>query len=464
MRLSFFGAADTVTGSCHLLETKHHRILFDCGFFQGQGLSERNAEPFPFDPGEIDFLLLSHAHLDHCGRIPLLVKQGFQGRIVTTMATYDLARLVMLDAAAIQAEDARRAARKRNRSGGPPPQPLFETEDVLDALEFFDTFVEYERTETLDEGLRVTFRDAGHILGSAFIELEVQEERGGPVRRITFSGDLGNLDKPLIRDPQTPSRADVVIMESTYGDRNHRPFDDSVEELREAIRTTLERGGNVLIPTFALERAQELLYVLYHFYRAGDLPRCRIFLDSPMAIDATRVFTKHGDCFDEEALALAAEGGNPFHFPALEYTRHPDDSRSINTYSSGAIILAGSGMCTGGRILHHLRHNLWRPECSVIFVGYSAEGTLGRRILDKEPVVEIHGEQVANNAQIWTINGFSGHGGQQTLLDWLDGTGEPEVVFLVHGEDRAEEALAHHIDETMGLNVQRPLLNQSFDL
>lgn len=464
MRLSFHGAADTVTGSCHLLQTADHNILFDCGFFQGAGLGERNASPFPFDPASIDYVLLSHAHLDHCGRIPMLVKEGFTGRIVSTMATYDLARLVMLDAAGIQAEDARRRNRKRSRSGEPEAKPLFDTEDVLDSLDFFDTFVSYDETLELERGLKVTYRDAGHILGSAFIELQVQEKPYGPTRRITFSGDLGNLDKPLIRDPQTPSPADIVIMESTYGDRNHRNFDDSVEEFKEAILTTLERGGNVVIPTFALERAQELLYVLYLFYTAGDLPRCRIFLDSPMAIDATRVFTKHGDCFDEEALALAAEGGNPFRFPALTYTRHPDDSRAINGHKSGAIILAGSGMCTGGRVQHHLRHNLWRPECSVIFVGFAAEGTLGRQIVEGERVVDIMGEPIANNAQIWTINGFSAHAGQQTLLDWLDNTGSPETVFLVHGEDKAEEAFAHQIDETLGLHVKRPELDESFEV
>ncbi|MEL6180556.1 MAG: MBL fold metallo-hydrolase, partial [Myxococcota bacterium] len=356
--------------------------------------------------------------------------------------------------------------RKRHRQGEEQVEPLYTVEDVLECLDFFDTFVIYDETLELTEELTVTYRDAGHILGSAFIELTVTEgrRRRASTRRITYSGDLGNLDKPLIRDPQIPSEADIVVLESTYGDRNHRPFDDSVDEFRQAIVSTLERGGNVLIPSFALGRAQELLYVLHDFYRAGDLPRCRIFLDSPMAINATRVFTKHGDCFDQEALALAESGQNPFAFEPLRYTRHSDDSREINTYRSGAIIVAGSGMCTGGRILHHLKHNLWRPECSVIFVGYAARGTLGRRIIDGDETVRIHGEEVANRAQVWTIGGFSAHAGQQTLLDWIDQTGDPEMTFLVHGEEKAQQVLAHQLDEGLGMSVQRPKFGDGFDI
>jgi metallo-beta-lactamase family protein len=465
MRITFHGAADTVTGSCHLLETSQHKILFDCGTFQGHGLSDRNAEKFPFDPSEIDFVFLSHAHLDHCGRLPLLTQAGFEGQIVCTWATHDLARLVLLDSASMMEEDARRRNRGRRRTGQDKVEPLYRVEDVMETLDRFDVCVSYDEPLELEKGLRVTFRDAGHILGSAFIELKVTEPgAGGPARRITYSGDLGNLDKPLIRDPQNPSPADVVILESTYGDRNHRAFDDSVEEFKRAVVTTLARGGNAIIPSFALERAQELLYLLHGFYRAGDLPRCQIFLDSPMAIDATKIFSKHGECFDEEALALAAAGGNPFDFELLHYVRHTDDSREINNIRSGAIIIAGSGMCTGGRILHHLRHNLWRPECSVIFPGYCAEGTPGRRIIDGEATISVSGQPVANRAEIWTINGFSAHAGQQTLVDWLDETGDPELILLVHGEDRAEEALAHQIDEALGMTVERPKLGQTIEL
>ncbi len=458
MKLICYGAAGTVTGSCHLLKTRDYSILVDCGFFQGKGLFERNEEEFGFDPSKIDFLLLTHAHIDHIGRVPMLVKRGFQGRIVTTAATYDFARIMLLESAELQEETARREKRKNNRGGEEPTEPLYNVEDVLDCLDFFDTFVTYDARTELDEGLHVTFRDAGHILGSAFIEVEVAEGRGkkAATRRITFSGDLGNLDKPLIRDPQIPSESDIVVLESTYGGRDHRPFDDSVEEFRKAIVETLERGGNVLIPSFALERSQELLYVLYGFYRAGDLPRCTIYLDSPMAIDCTRIFAKHGDCFDEEALALSEAGGNPFHFEALRFTRHTDDSRAINNHTSGAIIIAGSGMCTGGRILHHLRHNLWRPECSVIFVGYAAVGTTGRAIIDGVNPIRLYGESVQVRAQIHTINGFSGHAGQRTLLDWLERTGQPEKVILVHGEDSSREALSHAIGEKLGLTTVLP--------
>lgn len=464
MRLTCHGAAGgAVTGSCHLLETEQHRILIDCGYFQGQGSSERNREGFPFDPASIDFLLLTHAHLDHCGRLPLLVKRGFQGQIVSTLATHDLARLIMMDSAQIQQESRRRRSRRRaKRQGRDVLPPLYDVDDVLDALDFFEIFAVYDQRLELADGLAVTFRDAGHILGSAFLELEVREGRRW--RRVTFSGDLGNLDKPLIRDPQVPSEADIVVMESTYGERNHRPFDDSVEEFRQAVVSTLERGGNVLIPAFALERSQELLYVLHGFYRAGDLPRCRIFLDSPLAIDCTRIFTKHGDCFDEEALELSRDGANPFHFEPLEYVRHPDDSREINGYHGGSIIIAGSGMCTGGRILHHLRHNLWRPSSAVVFVGYSAEGTLGREILEGQPQVRIFEEEIPVRATIHTINGFSGHAGQQTLLDWVDATGEPERVFLVHGEDKAREVLGRQIGEGLGMPVHLPGAHESMEI
>ncbi len=467
MRLICYGAAGTVTGSCHLLQTHDYNILVDCGFFQGKGLFDRNEEEFLFDPAEVDFLLLTHAHIDHIGRVPLLVKRGFQGRIICTEATYDLARLMLVESAELQEEAARRQRRKRRRRGAPVPEPLYTVEDVLDTIEFFDTFPAYDERTEIDEGFWVTFRDAGHILGSAFIEVEIIEGRGrrATTRRVTFSGDLGNLDKPLIRDPQVATEADVVVMESTYGGRDHRPFDDSVEEFRKILVETLERGGNVIIPSFALERSQELLYVLYGFYRAGDLPpRCQIFLDSPLAIDATRIFTKHGDCFDEEALALAADGGNPFHFPSLNYTRHTDDSKAINNHASGAIIIAGSGMCTGGRVLHHLKHNIWRPECSVVFVGFAAVGTTGRAIIDGVSPVNLYGETVEVKAQIHTVNGFSGHAGQQTLMDWLKSTGQPEKVILVHGEDSSRKTLAHRIDEELGLPCVLPTVGQVIEL
>jgi metallo-beta-lactamase family protein len=463
MRLTCHGAAGgDVTGSCHLLETDHHRILIDCGFYQGGGSGERNQEEFGFDPASIDFLLVSHAHLDHTGRIPLLVKRGFQGQIVSTLATYDLARLIMMDSAELQLEARRRARRHAKRQGRDPQPPLYDVDDVLDALDFFESFPRYDQRLELDDGLAVTFRDAGHILGSAFIELEIGH--GRRKRRVTFSGDLGNLDKPLIRDPQEPAHADLVILESTYGERNHRPFDDSVEEFREAVVSTLERGGNVLIPAFALERSQEILYILHNFYRAGALPRCQIYLDSPMAIDCTKIFTKHRDCFDDEAMALEAKGENPFHFEPLQYVRHADDSRELNSVEGGAIIIAGSGMCTGGRIMHHLRHNLWRPNAAVVFVGYASHGTLGRQIIDRRPEVRIFDEHIPVRAQVHTIGGFSGHAGQQTLLDWLDATGEPERVFLVHGEDKAREALGRKIDEGLGLPVHLPKVGEGIAL
>lgn len=443
MKLTSYGAAEGVTGSCHILDVGDKRVMLDCGIFQGIGAGEKNAPPLPFDPTTIDALIVSHAHLDHVGRIPLLRKEKFYAPIISTRATYELARINLLDSARILDYDARRANRKRKR-GEPRVEPIFDEEDVLDALDLWGEYAEYEERVEVCEGVAVTFHDAGHILGSAFLELELTE--GDETRRVIFSGDLGNVDKPIIKDPQDPPQADVLILESTYGDRDHRPFHETRAELIAAINETFERGGNALIPSFALERAQELLYVLYEAWRDEQIPKwATIYLDSPMAIDATRIFARHPDCYDAEAIKLTQSGVSPFRFRALNYSRHTDESMRINDHSAGAIIIAGSGMMTGGRILHHLRRNLDRPECSLIVCGFQALGTLGRELVNGAMQVEIHQHVIPVRAKLHTINGFSAHADQGTMTDWAKKTHAARIL-LVHGEPEVKENFAAHLE------------------
>lgn len=440
MFYSCHGAAKQVTGSCHLVRCGDKQILIDCGMFQGSREEEQaNAEPFGFDPGQVDALLLTHAHLDHAGRIPRLVREGFRGPILTTSATRDLARIVLLDAARLQEEDAARAARSSRRRDEPTQPPLYTLEDAFNALEQFADPVGYGAMIDVVPGIQAQFLDAGHILGSASILLHLHE--GDQGRSILFSGDLGSPGRPILRDPTPAPPADFVVMESTYGDRDHRALPDSVDELYEAVNSTLSRGGNVIIPTFALERAQEVLYYLHQGMLQQRIPtHTPVFLDSPMAISATEVFRRHPECFDEEFMAALREG-DPFATPNLRFSRDASESMAINRIEGGAIIMAGSGMCNGGRIRHHLRHNLWREKSSIVFVGYAAEGTLARRIVNGARRVQIFGEDIAVNAKIWTINGFSAHAGRDELLAWL-GPQPRRGVFLVHGEyERGMRAL-----------------------
>jgi metallo-beta-lactamase family protein len=463
MKLSFHGADHDVTGSCHMVECAGKRILIDCGMFQGEReLVEENADPFGFDPAGIDFLLLTHAHLDHCGRLPLLVKRGFKGEIVTSSASRELARLVMLDAGHLQEEEARNnvrhAARRGNRKELNPP--LYTELDALNSLDFFGRTAEYDRPLELATGIRATFIDAGHILGSACIYLEITES--GHRKTVLFSGDLGNNNKPIVRDPTAPPRADMVVMETTYGDRLHKPIDQSVEELYVAITETFRRGGNVIIPTFALERAQELLFFLREGVENGRLPgSMQVFLDSPMAISATAIFERHPECYDEETAELFREGHDPLSLPGLHFTRETQDSIAINRVGGGAVIMAGSGMCTGGRVRHHLKHNLWREDSSIVFVGYAANGTLARRIIDGASHVHLYGEEIPVAASIHTINGFSAHADQAELLAWHRRIGTPERTFLVHGEQETMRRFATLLENT---RVEMPAPHQVFEL
>jgi metallo-beta-lactamase family protein len=444
MKLSFHGAAQSVTGSCFLLEAAGHRILVDCGLFQGsRELHEDNAASFGFDPASVDCLVLTHAHLDHCGRLPLLVKRGFRGEIIATQATFELARLVLLDAAHLQEEEARRRTRVAQRSGRKEAEaPLYTIVDALDAIARFGRAAAYRQPMAIRPGVTATFFDAGHILGSASVLIE----EGGSGRSILFSGDIGNGGRLLLPLPQTPDSAQSIVMETTYGDRLHRSFAVSQDELYAAINATFARGGNVLIPTFALERAQEILFFLREGIENNRLPASLpVFLDSPMAISATEIFERHRGSFTPRVAKLFESGKDPFKVPGLRLTRESTESVAINRITGGAVIMAGAGMCTGGRIRHHLRHNVWRPESSIAFVGYAAAGTLSRRIIDGAKEVRLFGEDIPVRAQVHTINGFSAHADQSELLAWQERIGGKRAIFLVHGEAPAMQAFATRI-------------------
>ena len=464
MKISFHGADQGVTGSCHLVECAGKRILIDCGFYQGgRELVEENAGPMGFDPDSIDFLLLTHAHLDHCGRIPLLVKRGFSGEMITTAASVELARLVLLDAAGLQEEEARYQERRAKRRHGKRKknfEPLYTTLDALNCFEYFGRRASYDQPMQLAPGIRVTFLDAGHILGSASILLELEQD--GRAHRLLFSGDLGYSGRAILRDPTTPPAVDTVVMESTYGDRLHKQLQPSIDELYDVINETVGRGGNIIIPTFALERAQEILYYLREGAQAGLINRyTTVFLDSPMAISATEIFERHPECFDTETLDLAKDGKDPFKLPGLNFTRETAASMALNRIEGGAVIMAGSGMCTGGRVRHHLKHNLWNRHNSIVFVGFAAQGTLARRIVDGAKRVSIYGEDIEVRASIHTIGGFSAHADQSELLAWHAKTGNPETTFLVHGEEKSMQVLAQKITNS---RVEMPELHQQYDL
>jgi metallo-beta-lactamase family protein len=450
MKLTFHGAAKTVTGSCVLLQIDKLKILIDCGLFQGpEEVESRNWLPFGFPPRKIDYLVLTHAHLDHCGLIPRLVREGFAGEILCTEPTRDLSRLVLLDSAQLQEEAAASLNKKERRRGGTVIRPLYEVEDVLISLDRFADPIPFDKTIDLAKGIKLRVRDAGHVLGAAFVQLRIAEGRRRP-KRLLFSGDLGSRDKLLIPDPAQPDAADIAIIEATYGDRFHRSMRDSLAELKQAIVFTFARGGNVLIPSFALERTQELLAALFALYKRKELPGTQMFLDSPLAIAATKAFRRYREYLKPEEAQAFAHSPNAFDFPALHFTRTPDESKAINAMTSHAIIIAGSGMCTGGRILHHLKHQLWRSECSLIFTSYQAEGTLGRRLIDGARTVRIFGEEIAARAQLWTINGFSAHADQAGLLRFLAHAKKPEKIYLVHGEMNSLVSLKKAIETRLG--------------
>ncbi len=460
MRLTFLGGVQTVTGSCYLLDTQGGRVLVDCGMFQGH-LEERNWRPLAFDPKEIDALLLTHAHIDHSGFIPRLVKLGFSGRIISTRATLDLCQIMLLDSAHLQEMEAEYLTRKNLRKGKPPVEPLYTTAHAAQAFPLFHP-VDYKEEIEVVPGLKATFVDAGHILGSSIVKVKVQEE--DQELKLVFSGDLGRYQGLILKDPAPVEEAHVLLVESTYGNRLHKGLKESEEELIEIINRAHKEKGKVLIPSFAVERTQEILYILNKAYNQGRISYISVYLDSPLAIAATEIFQQHPECFDQETRDLMKSDPHPFSFPGLKMVRSAEESRALNNVDQG-VIIAGSGMCTGGRIKHHLKHNLWKPNTHVIFVGFQAKGTLGRRLVDGAPKVKIYGEEIEVKAQIHTLGGFSAHADQEELLRWLSQFQKPPAItFVVHGEEESSFIFSQKIQETLGWKTHLPTLGESVDL
>jgi metallo-beta-lactamase family protein len=452
-----FGAAGSVTGSNYLVETSQGaKVLVDCGLFQGGKQMElRNWEEWGYDPKEIKNLILTQAHIDHSGRIPKLVKDGFRGRIITSPPTAELCEVMLLDSAHVQEMEAEWQTRKNRRKDVKDTAPLYTTEEAEESLQYLAP-MEYDVIIDVEPGIKARFRDAGHILGSSIVELWVEDDGGKT--KIVFSGDLGKHDPLIVKDPFEIAEADYLFLESTYGDRRHRPFEESKAELLEAIQYAVSHNEKVIIPAFALERTQEVLYLLGEFSRAGKLPDIPIYLDSPLAIKATEIFRKNKKYYDDAARAIVEQGFDPFSMPNLKLTPTVEESITINKRQGSAIVISANGMCTAGRIRHHLKHNLWRPGASVIFVGFQAQGTTGRQIVDGAKAVTLFGERVAVKAKIFTIGGFSAHGDQADLLAWVGHFTQQSHprVFAIHGEAASSEALASAIQKRFGLEVYVP--------
>ncbi len=468
MKIKFCGATIGVTGSCHLLSTDKHRVLLDCGQFQGNKEMENlNWEPFPFDPESIEAVILSHAHIDHCGRIPLLVKRGFKGDIYCTDATADLLQVMLLDSAYIHEKDAEWQSKKNARTHKPPVEPLYTIMDAEKALKLVKPIL-YDQLVELNDEMKIVFNDAGHILGSAITEIWVTEN--DQTSKIVFSGDLGVTNRPILRDPKKIKKADYLIMESTYGGRLHPDNSTSIDSLIHIIIDTVKRGGSVIIPAFAVGRTQELIYELNMFYEHHPeyhdvLEDLYVYVDSPMATTATEVFRKNAQVFDEETKELILSGDNPLDFKNLIFTRSTAESQSLNTNRIPKIIISASGMCEAGRIRHHLKHNLWDPKNSIVFVGYQAEGTLGRALIDGVKEIKLFGETIIVSAEIHNLEGFSGHADQNGLLDWLSGFQKiPKQIFLVHGEEQSKIDFAKAVQEKLGLSTTPIFTNSEFEL
>lgn len=454
MKIHFCGAASGVTGSCHLITTNNHKILLDCGQFQGGKAQEAlNYEPFPFNPSEIDYVILSHAHIDHCGRIPLLVQRGFKGVIYCTDATADLVDVMLKDSGYIHEKEAEWKNRKAERAGKPLVKPLYTYNDAVESLKYIKPVL-YDQLIELNEDMKVVFNDAGHILGSSIVELWVSEDDN--VSKLVFSGDLGVKGRPILRDPVIIKKADYVIMETTYGNRLHEQNTKSIEDLMNIVVKTIKRGGTVVIPSFAVGRTQELIYEFNRFYEEREeyrkiLENLMVYVDSPMATTATEVFRKNAQVFDEETKKYILNGNNPLDFKNLKFTRTTEESQYLNMDQHPKVIISASGMCEAGRIRHHLKHNLWNPKSSIVFVGYQAEGTLGRMLVEGADSVILFGEEIHVNAEIYNLEGFSGHADRDGLLSWLSGFREkPSEIFLVHGEAESKLEFAKIIKQELG--------------
>lgn len=470
MNISFFGAVESVTGSCHLLQFNDKKVLIDCGQFQGSKREESmNFEDFDFVPSEIDYLLLSHCHIDHCGRIPLLVKRGFKGEIICTKPTYDLCQVMLLDSAHIHESEAEWSNRKAQRAGKKTVEPLYTQEDAYNSLKYFEPYL-YGQMIELGDDLVVRFNDAGHILGSSIIEIWINEDINNEPLKLVFSGDLGTEDKPILNDPTYIDKADYAIIESTYGNRLHEKSESKMDKLIEIILKTTRRGGNVIIPSFAVGRTQEIIYELNKYYDLpnkdyDELRKIQVYIDSPLAVKATEIFKLNAQVFDDETRKILMSGNNPLHFKNLNFVQSQLESKALNEDKTPKIIIAASGMCEAGRIKHHLKHNLWRPESSIVFVGYQAENTLGRKIRDGEKIVKIFGEEISVHAQIYNLEGFSGHADKDGLLKWVNSfEKKPKKLFIVHGEEDSKRDFANAVEETLKIECIVPKKGEVYGL
>jgi len=463
-RVTSYGAAKSVTGSCHLVELFGLNILIDCGMFQGEFGVEKNYEDFEFDVNKIDYLIITHGHLDHIGRVPKLVKDGFDGVFISTVATKEIANIMLQDSAKILREEYKTLRRKAKRRGDEKriTEPLYTLEHVKEVfLKKWQT-LEYHQEIELSKDIKITFGDAGHILGSAFVMIDYKDKKSK--KRVVFSGDIGSKERMILDPLDTLSSAETLFIESTYGDRNHRSLKASIEEFKETVINTLKRDGNVIIPSFAIERTQEILWLLNNMEADEELPRCQVFLDSPLATKATRLYAKYPVHLNEELELHAQENGNPFHFASLNISSTRQESLLINKVKERAIIIAGSGMCHGGRIMHHLKHRLWNENNCVIFVGFQVEGTLGREIIDGYEYVKIYGEDIIVKAQVETINGFSAHADQSDMIEWMSHIKDLKNLYLIHGEESKMKIFAKKIKEELNLDAKIVEYGKSVEL
>ncbi len=468
MKIEFCGAAQGVTGSCHLITTKKHKVLLDCGQFQGGKAEDAmNFEDFPFNAAEIDCVILSHAHIDHCGRIPLLMNRGFKGPVYCTDATADLIEVMLKDSGYIHEKEAQWKNEKAERAGKSyRAKPLYTFNDAIAALQLVKPYL-YDQLFVINDEMKVVFNEAGHILGSSIVELWVDEgePKGEKISKVVFSGDLGMVNRPILRDPKKIKKADFLIMEATYGNRLHTPNSASVDELMNIVLKTIKRGGNVIIPSFAVGRTQELIFEFNRFYEQhpefeAALDNVMVYVDSPMATTATEVFRRNAQVFDDETRDYIMRGDHPLDFKNLVFTRSTEESRFLNFDKTPKVIISASGMCEAGRIRHHLKYNLWNPKSSIVFVGFQAEGTLGRLIVDGQKDFTLFGDEIHVNAEIYDLEGFSGHADKNGLLDWLSGfQKEPKHIFLVHGESQAKKDFAAQVREKLGFN---PIVIEGF--
>lgn len=466
MDIQFFGAARMVTGSNFLLRTKNYNLLIDCGMFQGNDEMERmNYLPFPYDPKEIDLMILTHAHIDHSGRIPKLVKDGYRGDIICTKATMDLCDIMLRDSAKIQESDAEWENKKRRRAALNPVEPLYTMDDAENSLKYFKPHY-YDQLVKVNDNVSIRFKDAGHILGSSILEIWITEN--GETAKVVFSGDLGMPNRPIIKSPEFIEEADYLIIEGTYGDTNHEPFTESTQKLMDIINKTVLRGGSVFIPSFSVGRTQELIYELNEYYEYGNVEeymKVPIYVDSPLAVNATEVFQKNSSSFNKEARDRILKGDNPFLFSNLRYIRSQEESMALNKSDYPKVVISSSGMATAGRIRHHLKHNLWNPLNSLVFVGYQAEGTLGRILLDGVKSVKLLGEQINVALEIHDLEGFSGHADQRVLTEWISAfKRKPKKIFIVHAEDEPAHALSSIVNLKFGIETIIPNINDRYSI